>query len=115
MNAARQVKPNDLKDLVLSASRALAHLDADRLEELALSCAALNRNLPRASMAERTEIFAQLRAAVPQMVTLARMLDVTRANLDVIHRLREIRMGQTGYEDGVKRGWIALEDVHGLH
>ena len=35
----------ELKELVAEASRALARLDAARLEELALSCEALNRDL----------------------------------------------------------------------
>ncbi len=35
----------ELKELVVEASRALARLDAPRLEELALSCEALNRDL----------------------------------------------------------------------
>ena len=35
----------ELKELVAEASRALAQLDAGRLEELALSCQALNRDL----------------------------------------------------------------------
>ena len=40
----RRVRP-ELKELVVEASRALARLDADRLEEMALSCQALNRVL----------------------------------------------------------------------
>ena len=39
----RRINP-ELKQLVGEASRALASLDADRLEELALSCQALNRD-----------------------------------------------------------------------
>jgi hypothetical protein len=42
-----------LKDLVIEASRALARLDADRLEELALSCQALNRDLVRSDPAQQ--------------------------------------------------------------
>jgi len=42
-----------LKELVVEASRALAQLDAERLEELALSCQALNRELARSDPAQR--------------------------------------------------------------
>jgi hypothetical protein len=42
-----------LKELVVEASRALARLDADRLEELALSCQALNRELVRSDPAQQ--------------------------------------------------------------
>jgi hypothetical protein len=41
-----------LKELVVEASRALAQLDAERLEELALSCQALNRELARSDPAQ---------------------------------------------------------------
>ena len=44
---AEQSRHPKLKELVVEASRALARLDADRLEELALSCQALNRDLAR--------------------------------------------------------------------
>ena len=42
---AERREDRELKGLVVEASRALARLDADRLEELALSCQALNREL----------------------------------------------------------------------
>ena len=42
-----------LKELVVEASRALAQLDAERLEELALSCQALNRELARSDPPQR--------------------------------------------------------------
>jgi hypothetical protein len=42
-----------LKELVVEASRALARLDADRLEEFALSCQALNRDLVRRDPAQQ--------------------------------------------------------------
>src|ERR1700687_3627077 len=37
----KQVPQPELKSMLVEASHALAHLDADRLEEMALSCAAL--------------------------------------------------------------------------
>ena len=51
----------ELKALVVEASLALARLDADRLEELALSCQALNRDLsawldPGAGLRERVQV-----------------------------------------------------------
>ena len=48
----------ELNELVREASKALACLDADRLEELALSCQALNRN-PAAETAAAEEAVAQ--------------------------------------------------------
>ncbi len=46
----------ELKALVVEASLALTRLDANRLEELALSCQALNRDLSAWSGQERTEM-----------------------------------------------------------
>jgi hypothetical protein len=50
-------EPTKLKELVVEASRALARLDAGRLEELALSCQALNRELTPANREEPREIW----------------------------------------------------------
>jgi len=83
----------ELKQIVREASRALARLDADRLEELARSCEALNgAQLGRADLAR------QARDAAGEMAVLARVLDATRANLDVMRRLRDLRLGRISCE-----------------
>jgi len=79
----------ELKELVREASRALASLDAGRLEELALSCQALNRELPPSS-----ELVIQAREAARDMAVFGRVLEATRANLQVMNRLRELRAGR---------------------
>jgi hypothetical protein len=84
----------ELKQIVSEASRALALLDADRLEELARACQALNRD-----HLDRAERARDARDAAGGMAVLARVLDATRSNLKVMHRLRELRMGGgVGYE-----------------
>lgn len=102
----------ELKQIVMEASRALALLDADRLEELARACRALNHGT-----LERTELIRQAREAAGEMALLARVLDATRANLDVIQRLRELRQGRSGYADaGPKPSrWALMETGHGEH
>jgi hypothetical protein len=105
----------ELKDIVVEASRALAHLDADRLEELAVSCQALNRDLPAPGNRGCADLLRQASAAGEEMATFARVLEATRSNLRVLHRLREIRMGHSGYGDGQVRGWTDLESAHGNH
>lgn len=95
-SGAFRVHP-ELKDLVVEASRALARLDADRLEELALSCQALNRDLEPVSAEERAALARQAREAAGDMATFARVLEATRANLHVMNRLRELRAGQLEY------------------
>jgi hypothetical protein len=92
----RRVRP-ELRKLVCEASQALALLDAERLEELALSCAALSRDLesadPKLRKDLRNELGRQALNAQEDMAIFGRVLDATRANLAVIHRIRDLRVG----------------------
>lgn len=97
----------ELKQVVAEASRALACLDPERLEELAGCCQALNRDLPPPELAR------QAREAAADMETFARVLGVTRANLSVMRRLRELRQGAAVYEASTARHWAG--DDHGNH
>jgi hypothetical protein len=97
-----------LRELVAEASRALARLDAGRLEELALSCQALNREWSRelasgglhgsadagsdASQVRRT-IVLQAREAERDLAVFGRVLEATRANIAVMRRIRALRAG----------------------
>jgi hypothetical protein len=105
----RWVHPG-LKELVAEASRSLARLDADRLEELALSCQALNRDLAPAGPEQRAELARQAREAAGDMATFSRVLEVTRANLHVMNRLRELRAGRLEYGQDK---WSRTETAHG--
>jgi hypothetical protein len=102
-----------LKQLVVEASQALAQLDAGRLEELALSCQALNRDLPAASSEDRARLARQAQEAAGEMAVFARVLEVTRANLNVMNRLRELRAGRLEYSEAQARGWSRGENSHG--
>lgn len=108
-NGVRWVHP-ELKELVVEASRSLTRLDADRLEELALSCQALNRDLAQAGTKQRAELAHQAREAAGDMATFSRVLEVTRANLHVMNRLRELRAGRLEY--GQER-WLRMETEYG--
>jgi len=103
----------ELKALVVEASRALARLDADRLEELALSCQALNKGLAGAEQGEREVLALQARQAEGDMAVFARVLEATRANLNVMNRLRDLRAGRLEYGEGQARGWAGTESRHG--
>lgn len=92
-----------LRKLVAEASRALALLDADRLEDLALSCQALNRNLEAMHAGQRRALVCQAREAAGEMAVLERVLSATRANLSVVRRLRDLREGRLEY--GQAAGW----------
>ncbi len=83
-----------IKEIVAEASRALARLDAGRLEELALSCQALNRHF---ADADRAGLAVESKEAVGDMAVFGRVLEATRANLHVMNRLRELREGRLEY------------------
>jgi len=114
-----------LKELVAEASRALARLDADRLEELALCCQALNRDLAQGDLTHGNAVDCQALAseckeAVGDMAIFARVLEATRANLNVMNRLRELRAGRLEYREGPMeyggppaQGWMRTESGHG--
>lgn len=108
----RQERP-ELKKLVVEASRALARLDASRLEELALSCQALNRASGSPGMEDRVGLARQAREAAGDMAVFGRVLEATRANLKVMNRLRELREGRFDYGEPQARGWVRGESGHG--
>ena len=87
----------DLRQIVQEASRALALLDSSRLEELAFSCQRLNRDLASMAPGERANCARQAAEASDSMAVFARVLEATRANLDVMHRLRDLREGRLEY------------------
>jgi hypothetical protein len=93
----------DLKELVVEASRALALVDAPRLEELAVSCEALNRNLDSMGAEGKRELARQAREAQADMSVLKRVLEVTRANRNVMRRLREMRERRLEYSERLIR------------
>ena len=105
-------KDPELKELVVEASLALARLDADHLQELALSCQALNRDLAPVSRAEREVLARQAREAAGDMATFARVLEATRANLNVMNRLRELRAGGLEYGEQQVRGTGSIDGDH---
>jgi hypothetical protein len=100
----------ELKQIVSEASRALAQLDAERLEELARACQALNRGCVEGAAAAR-----QARDAAGEMAVFARVLDATRANLTVMNRLRALRQGAMFYEPSATGpdGWALAEPGDG--
>jgi len=91
----RHLNPK-LQEVLAEASLALAGLDADRLEELALSCQALNQDGTTV-----VKSGAQLaRQVEKEMAVFGRVLEATRANLEVVNRVRELREGRLEYCGG---------------
>lgn len=102
-----------LKELVVEASQALARLDAGRLEELALSCQALNREIATAGGSDRARLTFEARDAAADMAVFGRVLEVTRANLQVMNRLRELRQGRIEYSVAQVCGPTQVENGYG--
>ena len=107
-DSAQQARPHfarpELRELVVEASRALARLDAEQLEELALCCQALNRDLEPASGSGRASLRRQAREAADEMAVFARVLEATRSNLEVMNRLRALRAERVEYAEPAGRG-----------
>ena len=104
----------ELREVVVEASLALARLDAERLEELALCCQALNRDLDGASDTERKEMAGQAREAAGELAVFGRVLNATRANVEVMARVGERRAARLEY-GGVCGPWALVEKGHGDH
>ena len=97
----------EMKELVREASAALARLDAERLEELARCCQALNRDLRRRQGTQgrnelATTLVAQVRAAAGEFVVFTRVLEATRVNLEVMMRLKAFQQEQLEYGGQVR-------------
>ncbi len=105
------VRP-ELKMLVAEAAWSLAKLDAERLEELALSCRALNRE---GTSGNQQLTAREVREAKRDMAVLAKVLEATRTNVIVMNRLRELHAGRMEYSVVQESKTGATEVVDGVH
>ena len=101
-----------LKEVVAEASQALARLDADRLEEMALSCQALNREF-LSDPYKDSSLLAQAREAQDEMAVFARILEATRGNLEVLRRARSRQAECLEYSQPLMHSWERAENGHG--
>jgi histidine ammonia-lyase len=114
MREAKITQPvySELKTLVAEAARSLAKLDAERLEELALSCEALNRDGFRG---KHQPTLIEVREARQEMALLAKVLEATRTNVAVMNRLRELHARRAEYFVDHQVRTSATEVLDGLH
>jgi len=87
-----------LRNTIAEASLSLALLDADRLEELAFECRKLNNDARLMPSVERADLARQALQASKEMAVFARVIEATRANLNVMRRLRDLRQGGCEYD-----------------
>lgn len=102
------------KDTLADAAYALARLDAEELEDMALSCAALIRDGEERHIESRRQ-GETIREAERQFALFARLLDATKVNLKVIRRVRTVHAAQP--DDGPARRYCAYstDGLHGDH
>ena len=111
----QKVSQSELKGMLTEASLALAYLDAERLEEMALSCAALVRGPEWEPCYSKNQFKPGSGKAMEEMAIFARVLEVTKANLKVMHRLREVRAAQLEYCPAQAGIGASEESEHGDH
>jgi len=103
----------ELKEIVAEASRALARLDGARLEELAQCCDALNSEIASVDLSGHAALSGEAHDAVRGMAVFARVLTATRANVEVMNRLRELRAGRQEYCPQTGRQWTPTKERRG--
>ena len=106
-----QLRPGfRLREVMQQATAALISMDAERLEELALCCADLNREIEETGSAAETLLV--LREAAEDVGLLGRVLYETRANLTVLSRLHAIRIRESCvFRSGISRGGYDLDGL----
>jgi hypothetical protein len=104
----------ELKEIIVAASRALACLDAERLEELAMSCQALNREVSQGDVERRRELACESKESAHEMEIFARVLEATRANLKVMNRLRELRANRPRFGYEPEKEWTKRKSHYGI-
>jgi hypothetical protein len=110
----QQVSQPDLKDMLTKASLALAYLDAERLEEMALSCEALVRGPDSQPYHSKNQWKPASGKAMEEMAIFAGILEATKANLKVMHNLCEAHAAHLEY--GPAQTFSASEESdHGDH
>jgi hypothetical protein len=101
------------RSLIVEAADALARLDADRLEEMARWCEALNRG-PVPADSSRSEAGGFRAFDLRQEITvLARVLEGTRANMNVLRRLGRSRSEAIEYGCGQGKNSMVREIRNG--
>jgi hypothetical protein len=109
-----QLSSRELREALIAASRALARLDADRLEELALSCQALVSGFERGAGANLQQ-GSRPRDGGRELTELGLVLRATQANLAVLRGLRRGGATELEYGQAAARAGTAIEAHDGDH
>jgi hypothetical protein len=85
-----------LKQMIADASLALARLDAETLEALAIACGTCER-VAAEEATTRDGLALEATNAANQMLVFSRLLDVTKQNLSVMRQATTSAYGHEGY------------------
>ena len=99
-----------LGDWVREATQALAHLDADRLEDLASSCRLLYRRMEHG---DRALSWSEAARAKREMAVLDCLLTITRENLRVARRGLCQNRESADYRGSIGPSWSRMEGFCG--
>ena len=94
------------RTLAMEAVDALARMDADRLEDLARRCRALDAGPERATVAGFANLGRDLAA-------LMRILEATRGNAGLLQRLRGLGSSEVEYRCEPDDGWYGTRSGNG--
>ncbi|WP_348261383.1 hypothetical protein P8935_16455 [Telmatobacter sp. DSM 110680] len=103
-----------LRSILTDASQALAHIDGDKLEEMAAYCAALIQD-EGASDDLSLLVDPEYGTARKEMAIFMRVLEATRANLNVMRRLREMHVARLEYGSSAGLNITSDGSDHGDH
>jgi len=108
-----QLRPGvELTGIVQQATAALIAMDSERLEELALCCADLNREWDESGA--QVHATSELRGAGSDLSLLKAILSETRANLTVLSRLHTIRLREALFLESRRSSSRAEEEAEAL-
>jgi hypothetical protein len=81
-----------VQDVLREATDALVRMDAKRLEELALCCSDLNREVLKSGPG--ADVAARFQDALPDMEVLRLVLAETRIGLSILYRFQAVRFAR---------------------
>jgi hypothetical protein len=104
----------ELRRTLVEASEALARLDADRLEEMALSCEALVSGGEQRD-GSGCELNCAASDTARELSILGRVIDATKTNLTVLRSLRDRKCARLEYGPLPAGAVSTVEGRHGDH
>jgi hypothetical protein len=110
---AQSITQGSLKKVLEEATESLAWLDGERLEEIALCCAMQMRGNDRGCDEGLKYVERESEQPTREMAIFLRVLQATKANLQVMRRLREMRGTKLEYGSELLAVHAVAEEKNG--